>query len=66
MQIRELWFSELQQKGIIKVVWVSGYENETNIQTTNLAGQLFEKHAEVYCGDDKYDCEFIVKSSHWK
>ena len=54
MQIREMWLSELSEKGIIQVKWISGDDNETDMQTKNLAGPLFEKHTKAYCGDDEY------------
>ena len=46
--------SELQKNGIIKVMWISGDNNEIDMQTKNQVGSLFEKHTEVYYGDDKY------------
>ena len=54
MQVREMWLSELNEKGIIKVKWTSGDNNETDMQTKNLAGPLFEKDTKAYCGDDEY------------
>ena len=54
MQVKEMWLSELSEKGIIKVKWISGDDNETDMQTKNLAGLLFEKHTNAYCGDDEY------------
>ena len=43
MQVREIWLDELKEKSIIKVKWISGDDNETDIQTKNVAGPLFEK-----------------------
>ena len=54
MEIRMLWLSELQEKGILDVKWIRGDDNETDIQTKNVSGPLFNKHCEVYCGKDKY------------
>ena len=54
MEIRMLWLSELQEKGILDVKWIRGDDNEADIQTKNVSGPLFNKHCEVYCGKDKY------------
>ena len=53
MQVREMWLSELNEKGIIKLKWISDDNTETNIQSKYLAGPLCEKHTKVYCGDDE-------------
>jgi hypothetical protein len=34
--------------------WVSGEENSADLFTKNLAGQVFDKHASVFVGCDKY------------
>ena len=50
MQVREMWLSELNEQGIIKVKWISGDDNETDIQTKNLVEPLFQKsHKGVLC-----------------
>ena len=36
MEIRMLWLSELQEKGILDVKWIRGDDNETDIQTKNI------------------------------
>ena len=54
MGVMMLWLSKLQEKGILDVRWISGVDNETDIQTKNLSGPLFNKHCEVYYGKDKY------------
>ena len=35
MEIRLLWMRELKGKGILDVQWISGDDNETDIQTKN-------------------------------
>ena len=54
IEYRYLWLRNLQEEKIIDVQWVKGDENETDIQTKNVAGPLFKKHCEVYCGADEY------------
>ena len=44
----------IAKKSIIKVKWISGDENETGMQTKNLAGQFFQKQTKAYCCDDEY------------
>jgi hypothetical protein len=45
---------ELKEEGIIVCDWVSGEENSADLFTKNLAGQVFDKHASVFVGRDKY------------
>ena len=46
MEIRMLWLRELQEKRILDVKWIRGEDNETDIQTKNVSGPLFNKHCE--------------------
>ena len=39
---------------MIKVKWIPTEDNSTDLFTKNLFGPLFEKHASVYVGVDKY------------
>ena len=54
IEYRYLWLRDMQEQNIIDVQWLQGNENETDIQTKNVAGPLFKKHCEVYCGIDEY------------
>ena len=54
IQYRYLWLRDMQEQGLINVQWIKGEENETDIQTKNVAGPAFKKHCEVYCEKDKY------------
>ena len=44
----------MQKKIIIDAQWVQGEENEIDIQTKNVAGPLFRKYCDIYCGTDEY------------
>ena len=54
MEIRLLWMRELKGKGILDVQWISGDDNETDIQTKNTSRPVFDKHSKAYCGEDEY------------
>ena len=54
MEIRLLWKRELKEKGVLDVQWISGDNNETDIQTKNTSGPVFNKHSKAYCGEDEY------------
>ena len=45
-----IWFiRELNEQGILKIEWISGEKNESDIFTKNLPHKLFEKHMRNYC-----------------
>ena len=45
---------DLKEDGLIKVKWIPTEDNSSDLFTKNLFGPLFEKHASVYVGVDKY------------
>jgi hypothetical protein len=52
--VRQSFLRELNEEGIITVVWISTECNSADLFTKNLAGPLFEKHTAEYCGFDEY------------
>ena len=54
IDVRSCFLRELKEAGIIKVNWIAGSENDSDIHTKNLDGPLFEKFAQVYSGHDEY------------
>lgn len=54
IDVRSCFLRELKEAGIIKVNWIAGSENDSDIHTKNLDGPLYEKFAQVYSGHDEY------------
>ena len=54
MEVRYQFLRELKQNGLLKVHWIPGTENDSDLFTKNLDRKTFEKHVRKYCGDDKY------------
>ena len=54
IQVRYLFLRELQENGIIKMRWIPGGTNDSDLFTKNLDRPTFEKHAKYFVGDDKY------------
>jgi hypothetical protein len=54
IDVRSCFLRELKEAGIIKVVWIAGSENDSDLHTKNLDGPLFEKFTQVYSGVDEY------------
>ena len=48
------YFLRQMKEGIIKVIWIPGVNNDSDIFTKNLPGVDFRKHAKIFCGNDKY------------
>ena len=48
------WLSKLHEERILDVRWITGADNETDIQMKNEKGTSFNKYCKVYCGKDKY------------
>ena len=55
VDVRQNFLRELKEKGILKIVWIPGPENDADMHTKNLGGPELEKHARVYFGKDKYN-----------
>ena len=58
---REYFLRELKEANILKVIWIPGKANDTDLFTKNLGGPLFNKHTEKYCGKDKYSRNYKLK-----
>lgn len=54
IQVRYLFLRELKEEGIIKVNWIPGSENDSDLFTKNLDRKTFEKHASYFVGKDNY------------
>ena len=54
IDVRSCFLRELKELGYIKVIWIAGSENDSDIHTKNLDGPLFEKFTKVYSGIDEY------------
>ena len=52
--IKMNFLRDLKEQGIIKIIWISGEENEADLFTKNLGGPAFNKHGSVYYGQDEY------------
>ena len=48
VEIRLLWMRELKEKGVLDIQWISGDNNEMDIQTKNTSGPVFNKHSKAY------------------
>ncbi len=54
VEVKQYFVRDLKDAGIIKVKGRAGEEMTADVLTKNLPIRLFEKHAETFCGDDKY------------
>ena len=52
--IKMNFLRDLKEEGIIKVIWISGLENEADLYTKTLAGPVFNKDGSVYYRKDEY------------
>jgi hypothetical protein len=50
----QYFVKQLKKEGIIKVIWMPGELNSSDLYKKNLARADFEKHTKAYVGDDKY------------
>jgi len=53
MDTKAMWIRELKEKGIVKIIWTPGDENESDILTKNVDGPLFEKHGSNWITDEE-------------
>ena len=44
VEVRKFFIRDLREEGILKVEWIPGAENESDILTKNATGQVFQKH----------------------
>ena len=54
VEVKQFFLRELKERGLIHVKWTSGEKMTSDIFTKNLAGPLFDKHAQSFVGRDKY------------
>lgn len=53
VETRQLFLREMKEKGIFKIKWMSGNDNEVDLFTKNLPGPLFEKHRVMFNGNGR-------------
>ena len=51
INVRQYFLHELKEKEIVKMTWIAGAENCTDLFTKNLSGPLFEKHAATFISE---------------
>ena len=54
VEVKQFFLRELKERGIVHVKWTSGEKMTSDIFTKNLAGPLFDKHAQSLVGRDGY------------
>jgi hypothetical protein len=54
VETRQYFLMQLNEEGIIKVIWTPGELIISDLYTKNLARADFKKHTKAYIGDDKY------------
>ena len=54
VEVKQYFLRELKERGLINVRWTSGESMTSDIFTKNLAGPLFDKHAQSVVGRDSY------------
>ena len=54
VDVRMHFLRELKEDEIVLVEWIPGTENSSDLFTKSLHRPLFEKHATIYVGRDKY------------
>jgi hypothetical protein len=54
IEVRQYFLRELKEEAVINTVWCSGDTMSSDLFTKNLERPLFERHAAIYCGVDKY------------
>ena len=52
VEVKQYFLRELKERGLINVKWISGESMTSDIFTKNLAGPLFDKHAQSFVGRD--------------
>jgi hypothetical protein len=55
ISIRVNFLRELKEQGLLHVMWIPTDENSADLCTKNLPGPLFEKHVNVFIGNDSDD-----------
>ena len=54
IEVKQYFLCDLKELGILKVVWKSGEQMNSDIFTKNLEGPLFERHGSKLYGEDVY------------
>jgi len=47
VEVRQFFIRDLREEGILRVEWIPGAENESDIFTKNTTSQVFQKHASL-------------------
>jgi hypothetical protein len=54
IEVRQYFLRELKEENLILTTWVPGDKMSSDLFTKNLERPLFERHTQVYCGQDEY------------
>ena len=47
VEVRQFFIRDLREEGVLRVDWIPGTENESDILTKNTTGQVFQKHVSL-------------------
>jgi len=47
VEVRQFFIRDLREEGVLRVEWIPGAENESDIFTKNTTSQVFQKHASL-------------------
>jgi hypothetical protein len=69
VEVKQYFLRELRERNLIHVKWCSGDSMTSDLYTKNLAGPLFDKHAQSFVGHDEYmiihgDVEWVTEVHH--
>jgi hypothetical protein len=69
VEVKQYFLRELKEMGLIVCKWCNGAKMTSDLFTKNLAGPLFDKHAQSFVGHDEYmkqrgDVEWIEEVHH--
>ena len=69
VEVKQFFLRELREQGLIEVRWCNGESMTSDLFTKNLAGPLFDKHAQSFVGRDQYmqnrgDVEWTEEVNH--
>ena len=52
-----MWLREMKEKNLILCRWISNTEMLSDIFTKNVSGGDYDKHVQVFVGQDKYNTD---------
>ena len=54
IEVKQYFIRELREAGIVKIEWISGESNPSDIHTKNVSGPDLNKHLPSLVGKDEY------------